>query len=348
MPPSRDFTRRQAAKTAAGAAALLAVGCSSSAGSKPATGSAKPATGSAKPGSESAKPGSGSSPEKPHLTVGAIQSVTAAGLYIAQQRGFFAPQGLRVTISATTGSGPVMADLVNGTLDVNFGNYVSFIAAQATGVAQLKIIEEGANATPREQEIVVPRDSAITSVAALRGTTIAVNALDNVAQLLVSAVLAGHGIPVSSVKFVTVPFPNAAAALLAHRVDAAFLVEPYLSQAVANGAARPLADTDQGVAASFPISGYATTAAWVSRYPKTAAAFLRALAKGQQLAATDRSAITQALPAFTKITPALAARVVVGTYPAGVSTAQIQDVADVMHKLGMLKQPFSVTPMIGV
>ena len=36
-----------------------------------------------------------------------------------------------MTIVPATGSGPVMADLLNGRLDVSLGNYVSFIAAQA-------------------------------------------------------------------------------------------------------------------------------------------------------------------------------------------------------------------------
>jgi NMT1-like family len=69
--------------------------------------------------------------EKPELMVGAVGAVTAAGLYVAQQRGFFAARGLTVTIVPTTGSGPVMGDLLSGRLDVSFGNYVSFIAALA-------------------------------------------------------------------------------------------------------------------------------------------------------------------------------------------------------------------------
>lgn len=53
---------------------------------------------------------------KADLTVGAIQSVTAAGVYIAEQQKFFAAQGLRVAIAPTTGSGAVMADLVGASL----------------------------------------------------------------------------------------------------------------------------------------------------------------------------------------------------------------------------------------
>ena len=88
---------------------------------------------------------------------GAMGVVTAAGLYVAQQRGFFAAEGLTVTIVPTTGSGPVMADLLNGRLNISFGNYVSFIAAQVRGAVQLRILAEGKNATAHEQEITACR-----------------------------------------------------------------------------------------------------------------------------------------------------------------------------------------------
>lgn len=116
------------------------------------------------------RPGAGQiALEKPDLVVGAIQAVTAAGLYVAQQQSFFAREGLRVTILPTTGSGPVMADLLNGRIDINFGNYVPFIAAEASGAARLRILAEGNDATAREQQILLLPQSPITSVAGLRG-----------------------------------------------------------------------------------------------------------------------------------------------------------------------------------
>ncbi len=182
--------------------------------------------------------------------VGAIQSVTAAGLYIAEQQNFFAAEGLRVTIAPTTGSGAVMADLLNGRLDISFGNYVSFIAAQASGAARLRILAEGNNATAREQEIVVLPRSPITSVAGLRGKVIAVNALQGVATLIVSSVLTENGVPLASVKFTAIPFPAMGTALEARRVDAAWMVDPFLTEAQVKYGALTVADGDQGESAA--------------------------------------------------------------------------------------------------
>jgi NitT/TauT family transport system substrate-binding protein len=286
--------------------------------------------------------------EKPVLVVGAIQSTTAAGLYLAAQHGFFSAVGLDVKIVPTSGSGPAMTDLLNGTIDVSFGNYVSFIAAQAKGIAQLRILAEGNNATAHEEEIVVPKGSPITSVAGLRGKTVAVNALAGVGTLLVSSVLAENAVPVSSVRFTAIPFPEMDAALTAHRIDAAWIVEPFLTQAEISAGVVAVADTDQGATQNFPVSGYVVTQAWVQRYPRTAAAFTAALNRGQVLADTSRTAVEQALPRYIKISRQAAALVVTGTYPGGlVDKVQMQRVADVMHQFGMLKQPFDVAPMIG-
>ncbi len=293
-----------------------------------------------------AQQASTASVEKPRLQVGAIESVTAAGLYVAQQEGFFAAEGLHVTIVPTTGSGAVMTDLLNGRLDINFGNYVSFIAAQAKGVARLRILTEGNNATAREQQIVVPPHSPITSVAGLRGKIIGVNALANVATLIVSSVLAENGVPPSSVRFVAIPFPAMGAALAARRIDAAWLVEPFLTETVLKYDAEAIADGDQGATQNFPVSGYVATTAWVAKYPQTAAAFTRALNHGQQVADTSRPTVEQALQRYTGITRQVASVAVTGDFPTGVNQVAIQRVADIMHQFGMLSQPFSVAPMI--
>lgn len=72
----------------------------------------------------------------------AIQSVTAAGLYIARQRGYFGQAGLHVTIVPTTGGSSAIPDLVTGRVQVVFGNYVSDILAQAEGAASLRFLAD--------------------------------------------------------------------------------------------------------------------------------------------------------------------------------------------------------------
>ena len=299
-------------------------------------------------GSSTAPAGS-SGAEKPDITVGVVPAVSNAGLWIAYQRGFFSAQGLHVKLVSITSSGDVLALLLHGNVDILAGNYVSEIQAEANnpGVIRLRILAEGALTTPRSREIMVPAGSPIKTLAQLRGKTIAVNALKNAASLLVESALATHGIPPSSVHLVQIGFPDEAAALNAHRVDAAWMVEPFVSQGRAKYGLRELYDTNLGATSAFPIAGYVSTQKFEQKDPKTAAAFVRAVERGQQVADTSKAAVEAAMVKFLGISPAIAAVMVPDMFPLGVSRVRIQRAANLMYQFGQLKHPFNVTPMTG-
>ena len=297
----------------------------------------------------SSSPAAGTGPEQPDITISAIQSVTAAGLYIAAQRGYFTKAGLHVTIDAATGSGPVIPALVTGRVQVVFGNYVSDILAESTGVASLRFLAAGNVSGPAEQEVVVLPGSRITTPAGLRGMTIGVNALNNVATMMIQAVLAEYGIPASAVHFVEIPFPEVGAALAAHRIDAAYITDPFLTAARQKYQVRTVFDCDQGLVASLPIAGFVASSAWARSNPRTVAAFVRALEQGQALADSDRPAVDAALHAYIKIPPATAAVASIGSFPVSsrVQVAPLQRLADLMFRYGLLKRRLDVTSMTG-
>ena len=169
--------------------------------------------------------------EKPDLTVAVVPAISAAGLYIAQQRGYFTATGLHVKIVPVASGVDAIPNLVNGSVDIDEGQWAADLSAEAAGV-RLHALAAASAGGPGVQEVVVPAGSPVTTVAQLRGKTIAVNALNGLAVLMTDNVLASHGVPVSDVHYVPVPFPAMASALAAHRVDAAFIAEPSLSGAV--------------------------------------------------------------------------------------------------------------------
>ena len=62
--------------------------------------------------------------------VDAVPTADEAGLYIANQKGYFQQQGLNVKIDPILGGESGMADLQTGKAQLIVGNYVSFILAQ--------------------------------------------------------------------------------------------------------------------------------------------------------------------------------------------------------------------------
>jgi len=322
------WSRRVIAVVCAGAAlALLAVGC----------GSAEKVT--------------SLRVEKPDLTVAVVPAISAAGLYIAQQRGYFTAAGLHVKIVPIASGVNAIPDLLGGSVDVDEGQWAADLAAEAKGVAQLHALASASAGGTGVQEIMIPAKSPITTVQQLRGKTIALNALGGLAELVTNLMLASHGVPVSSVHYVVMGFPDMGAALAAHRIDAAFIAEPSVSAAEIAVGAQPLYDVDQGPTHNIPISGYVTTAAWAKKYPRTAAAFVAALEHGQRVAGTDRTAVEQALTPALHISKTTAAVMALGTFPLSVNSVALQRVANLMQENGLLastvKTPGLVRELIG-
>ena len=82
--------------------------------------------------------------EETNITVAAIPADDLAGLYIAQDDGLFAQQGLHVTIEKIPSSQAVIADQLKGQVDISAGSYVAYIQAQAAG-ARFRILAEAHN-----------------------------------------------------------------------------------------------------------------------------------------------------------------------------------------------------------
>jgi len=231
-------------------------------------------------------------PEKTDLNVAVVPALDSAGFFVALYGGLFKAHGLNVHFTPATSSETVIADQVKGQFDITLGNYVSYIQAQQRRAADLYIFAEASVMGPATQGIYTMPDSEVTDLSGLVGKTIAINAPKNILYLLAASVLAEHGIKPGLVHFASVPFPNMTAELQSGAVGAALLPEPFASGAEQAQGVVPLTDLNQGATTAFPIAGYVVTKKWAARYPRTLAAFYAAIEEGQQLADTNRAALS--------------------------------------------------------
>jgi NitT/TauT family transport system substrate-binding protein len=292
--------------------------------------------------------------EKTTLTVGAVPVADEAGLYIAQDNGLFAAQGLNVKIDSIISSADATKGQNDGTYDVTAGNSVSYIQDQVTGQSNLEIIAEGSLMQPGTQALYTLPGSPVTDVRDLKGKRIGVNALNNIGTLLISSVLQEYGLSPRQVRFVKVNFPDMGQALKRHEIDVAWLPEPFGSADAESMGLQMLCDLDQGATANFPVGWYVVTKTWAKRYPKTMAAFLTALRAGQEMADTRRNAVEQAmekLPFPYTVPSTIASVMSLETYPLStapqIDQSRVQRVADEMYQFQMLTGAFHVSSMLG-
>jgi NitT/TauT family transport system substrate-binding protein len=282
-------------------------------------------------------------PETPDITVAAIPTVDLVGLYIAQDDGLFAKQGLHVTIETIPSSKAIVADQLKGEVDISAGSYLGYISAQAAG-ARFRILAEASTLRPDCRVLVTPAGSPITSVDELVGKKIGVNGTNSIGTLLISALLAEHGISPSKVHFVTDPkgFPAMPAQLARGDWNAAFLAEPYVTTAEEDYGEAVLADLDQGAVLNFPIDGYVATQAWAEAHPKTAAAFVRAIEEGQLLADRDPTAVQAAMSKSDDLPTKVTGVMALPSFPTGpVDETRMQRTAEAMLQFGILGKQYT-------
>jgi NitT/TauT family transport system substrate-binding protein len=312
---------------------------------------------------------SGPPPEVSSITIDAVPTADAAGLYIAYDEGLFAKQGLTVKIDPIDGGEFGMGDLQSGAVQLVEGNYVSFVLAQIAGTfaapnpknpaqalpakpINLRIIANSSQMQPGNQALYVLPNSPYKTVADLAKdhATIGINSPNNIAQVLLGSLFAAKSLSLKSIKQVVQPvFPLMPAYLDHHKIDAAWLPEPFGTEAEQDYGAVQLADLDQGAIQDFPIGAVVGNWQWVRMHPNTVAAFLRAYNEGQEIADTDRAATQKSLVTHTGVTKLVAATMTFDTYPLVLDVPVMQRVANAMFEFGVtpgLKQPYNIANMI--
>jgi sulfonate transport system substrate-binding protein len=137
-------------------------------------------------------------------------------------------------------SGPVLLEGLNvGSVDFGTVGEAPPIFAQAAGANLVYVANEPP--APLSEGIVVPKNSALKSVADLKGKKIALNKGSNVHYLLVKA-LEKAGLDYKGVETVFLPPSDARAAFERGSVDAWVIWDPFLAAAEKQLGARILAD----------------------------------------------------------------------------------------------------------
>ncbi|WP_345149168.1 hypothetical protein [Nonomuraea rubra] len=88
--------------------------------------------------------------------------------------------------------------------------------------------------------------------------------------------------------------------------------------------------------------GWMATEEWASKYPKTLAAFQRAIAKAQQLASTTARRSRPCCRSTRRSTPRRPPVITLGAYPSELNANLLQKVADLMLEYGYLENPIDV------
>jgi NitT/TauT family transport system substrate-binding protein len=307
--------------------AAIASGCSKPK-SEGAGSAAAPPTKPAEPGS--AAPGSAAAgPTK--LKVAAIPIVDVAPLYLGDQKGFFKEQNLELAIQNTQGGAQAVPCVVSGDCQFAFANVISLLLGHAKGLP-LKVVAAGNYSTGKAEDfggVIIPAGSPIKTMKDLEGKTLSVNQINNIGGVTVRAAMRKAGGDPDKIKFIEVPFPQMPAALGEKRVDAAWVVEPFLTVARNQGATVldwNFADT----APSLMIAAYFTTRDYAQTNGDVVKRFAAAIDKSLSYAAEHPDEARAVLLTYTKIDKPVADKLNLPMWSPKINRESIGVLADLM------------------
>jgi NitT/TauT family transport system substrate-binding protein len=292
--------------------------------------------------------GGGEEGQPATLKVGVIPIADVAPLYVGIDQGFFKAEKLTIQPQLAEGGAAIVPAVVSGDNQIGFSNTTSLIIASGKKLP-VQIIAQGVLAGKGEKDawdgLVVPKGSKIRSPEDLEGKTIAVNTLKNVGPLTINTALEERGVDYRTVKYVEVPFPDMNAALDAKRVDAAWTVEPFYSQATGAGG-KVLLHPFEETASNLTIATYFASKQYIEQNRDVVDRFKRAMDKSLEYSANNPDAVRKAVLGYTKIPPKAAESMKLPQWQADLNEPTIEQTAELAKKYGFVEQPPALDELI--
>jgi NitT/TauT family transport system substrate-binding protein len=185
------------------------------------------------------------------VKVSVYQSVSDAGIYIAEDKGYFTEQGIAIETVQLDSVSSVVTALASGQVDVAGGAPSAAIYNAARQGIGIKIVADKGSmpAGAGYLDIVVRNAVAdqIKTPADLKGRTIALpgSGVGTTNEIAFSEMLKGLGMKEADFNLQNLSFGDSMAALASGSVDAAYLIEPLVQSAKQKGIGTLLASGDK-------------------------------------------------------------------------------------------------------
>jgi NitT/TauT family transport system substrate-binding protein len=291
----------------------------------------------------SAACGSSPTPAKPapgqpdKVAAGVIAIVDVAPIYLGKQKGFFSQRNIDLSLSTSQGGAAIVPGVVSGQFQIGFSNVTSLLVAASKGLP-IKVVCNGVASTGDAKDysgVVVKAGSPIQTAADLAGRTVAVNTLKNIGDTTVRASVRKAGGDPKGVKFVELAFPDMPAALQAGRVDAIWVVEPFLTAATAAGG-RVVAANYVDAAPNLTVATYFTSVALTKSNPDLVKRFTEAMTESLKYADAHPDEVRQVLATYTQIAPDAAGKIALPKWPTDINRQSVQTLADLAVGDGLM------------
>lgn len=275
------------------------------------------------------------------VKVGVIPTATTATVYVAQDKGYFEAEGLKVEMQVIQNAASVAPSVLNGQLQFGTAATPPFLSAVAKNLP-LTAIANGANvrdsAETDDSALLVGKDSSVTRPKDLEGKTVGVNALSAMMHITAAAAIKADGGDPDKVTFVAMSFPDMVSSLKRGAVDAVSILEPFYSQSLQEGSkviGHPFTGSlkRNGTSALFFASE-----SYAGKNPEIVVKFSRALDKASVAVTEDPSLVKDVLKKYGGMSDAALQNIKLPGYSSAIDIEALEKMQSIMEENGFLEE----------
>jgi NitT/TauT family transport system substrate-binding protein len=233
----------------------------SNAGGSPSSGSTGSPPGLGGPGGSASPPASGGSggaaatpthpPAPATVQAGLMLSASDTGFFVGLEQGYFAEQGITLNVTPIQAAATMLAPLAAGQIDVGGTTLIpGFMNAIARDVRIWAVADKGS--TPPGfgyQGLIIRRElwdnGTVRGPGDLRGRKVSVPSRGSGAQASLDRALRRDGLTTDDVDMTPLTFPDMEAGFAGGAIDAAIVIEPFLTSIVDHGVGHLWARNDE-------------------------------------------------------------------------------------------------------
>jgi NitT/TauT family transport system substrate-binding protein len=291
--------------------------------------------------------GSATAQQTATIRVAAPATADVAPLVYGLKKGLFARAGLTVEFAQMATGSSVTQAVAGGSIDVGYSALTALIAGHSRGIPFTLIAPAGfyRSESPAAY-MVVRKDSTLKSGGDFAGKTIGVPSLKDLDAVASSAWIEANGGMLSSVRFIELPSPSLLPALVDGRIDAFTNADPWITLAIDSGRTRVVSKAFDGIATHFLYTAWFATNKYVDDNRGIVERFERVLRDAAIEANAHRSEVVPIIADYTKLEPAVIAKMLKEFYTGPLDPKLIQPLIDASVKYHVTDKPFEAAEFI--